>query len=69
MAQDWVEYKISTYRGHKYIVDDDGNHIFWLKDNGEVWSTDGKTKHGFLKYYDKDWDEIKGISYLAYVKR
>lgn len=65
----WVEYTIKIDGRYKYIVDKNGNHVFWLKDNDEVWSVDGKNKCGYLKWYKDNWYEIKDINYLAYVQK
>jgi hypothetical protein len=65
----WVTYTITVENKYKYLVDDNKKHVYWLKDDAGVYSLDGKTKYGFLKWYKDNWYEIKGLSYLAYVEK
>ena len=65
----YVEYTIKEDGRYKYIVDDRGRQVFWLKDDDQVYSVDGKTKLGYLKWYKDDWYEIMGIRDQIYVKK
>lgn len=68
----WVTFVITVDGKHKYLANINDNNkkpVFWLKDNDEVWSVDGKTKWGYLKWYKDRWYEVKDIGYLAYVEK
>lgn len=64
----YVEYQVTSENNYKYVVN--GNtKVFWLKNEYEVWSLDGRNKLGYLKHYKDNWYKIEGISYLAYVEK
>jgi hypothetical protein len=71
MAKKLPNWRIVSEGKHKYLVDDSGNKMYWLLDDGYLSSVDGREhKKGFLQDYNKDWYEAHWYKeVVAYVKK